>query len=78
MLLSRDRLGQKPLFFTINNNSFSFSSNLNSLAKLTKQHTIYEDSIYDYLKYGKTISPKTIFQNIYELEPGQILKVNIL
>ena len=47
-----------------------------SLAKLTQQNTIEESSIYDYLQYGKTISPKTVFQNIYEVKPGQILKVN--
>ena len=76
LLLARDRVGQKPLFFTENNNSFSFSSNLISLAKLTQQNTIEESSIYDYLQYGKTISPKTVFQNIYEVKPGQILKVN--
>ncbi|MCH1613394.1 MAG: hypothetical protein L7S72_08865, partial [Flavobacteriales bacterium] len=33
ILLSRDRLGQKPLYYAINDNTFSFSSNLKSLAE---------------------------------------------
>ena len=77
LLLCRDRVGQKPLFFSKHNNSFSFSSNLISLSKLTYQKSINETSIYRYLQFGKTLSPDTIFENIYEIKPGQTLSVKL-
>jgi asparagine synthase (glutamine-hydrolysing) len=75
--LCRDRLGQKPLYFTQNNNTLSFSSNLLSLSHFSNENVIYEESIYSYLNYGKTIGKTTIFQNINEVMPGEIVKINI-
>jgi len=67
MILCRDRVGQKPLFYTSENNTFSFSSDLISLSKLSNQTELEESSIYEYLQYGKTFASKTIYKNILEL-----------
>jgi asparagine synthase (glutamine-hydrolysing) len=76
MILCRDRVGQKPLFYTSENNTFSFSSDLTSLSKLSNQTELEESSIYEYLQYGKTFASKTIYENILELEPGCMMKVD--
>ena len=41
--LCRDRLGQKPLYFTQNNNTLSFSSNLLSLSQYSNENVINEE-----------------------------------
>ena len=75
IILSRDRLGQKPLFYYIDNKTLIFGSNLNSLQELTKPK-IDENQINKYIQLGVVTSPETIFRNIKKVEPGQLIKFN--
>ena len=75
--LIRDRLGQKPLFYFIDNNNFSFSSNLKSLININNKFDLDEDSINEYLNLGVVTSPNTIFKNHHKVEPGQIIEIEI-
>lgn len=75
--LCRDRLGQKPLYYTINNSSVSFSSNLESLSKITGHNYINPSAVNDYLNYGKATGDKTIFNNLYQVNPGEIIEINL-
>ena len=72
--LIRDRLGQKPLFYSSLLDSFSFSSNLKSLIALNKDKSIDETSLFTYLDLGVVPSPKTIIKNLYKVKPGEIVK----
>lgn len=72
--LIRDRLGQKPLFYSSLLDSFSFSSNLKSLIALNKDKSIDESSLFTYLDLGVVPSPKTIIKNLYKVKPGEIVK----
>ena len=72
--LIRDRLGQKPLFYSSLLDSFSFSSNLKSLIALNKDKSIDETSLFTYLDLGVVPSPKTIIKNLYKVRPGEIVK----
>ena len=71
--LIRDRLGQKPLFYTYTDEYLEFSSNLESLQKIEKTAPVDEEQIFNYLQKGVISSPKTIFKNIYKVEPAQVL-----
>ena len=73
----RDRLGQKPLFYFNNEETLAFSSNLISLSKLTNQKKIKDAEIHNFIKDGVIVSPNTIFENIFKLEPGKILKFKL-
>ncbi len=75
--LIRDRLGQKPLFYYIDNSNLSFSSNLKSLIKLNNKFDLDDDSINEFLNLGVVTSPNTIFKNHYKVEPGQIIEIDI-
>ena len=75
LTLARDRLGQKPLFYKISKNNITFSSNLKSIA--TSDDTTKNSSIEDYINYGVVPSPNTIFNNIYKLEPSQIITFDL-
>ena len=73
ILLIRDRLAQKPLFYHYDKEGLTFSSNLKSIQKL-KLSSIDEESLNQYLLFGVVPTPKTIFKDIYKLNPGEIIK----
>ncbi len=72
LFLARDRLGIKPLFYAeLNNGQFIFSSELKAL----KEHPLLPKeleptAIEEYFGFGYIPDPKTIYKNVYKLEPG--------
>jgi asparagine synthase (glutamine-hydrolysing) len=74
IFLIRDRLGQKPLFYSIDDENLYFGSNLKSIKKLSNNDTVDLDQINNYLNLGVVPSPKTIYQNIYKVKPAQVLE----
>ncbi len=81
LLLARDRLGKKPLYWTIQNDTLWFASELKSFinAEIIKKE-IDNESVYQYFKLDYIPTPKTIFRNVYKLEPATYIsyKNNIL
>jgi len=77
LYLIRDRLGQKPLYFTYNDQRINFGSSLLSLLPLEKNYSLDINQIYNYLNYGKIISPYTLFKNLYKVEPAQVLAFDL-
>ncbi len=83
LVLSRDRYGQKPLYWTLINNTLIFASELKSILchPLAKKE-LDALSIYQYFSFDYVPQPKTIFKNINKLENGSFLvfennKVNL-
>jgi len=76
LFLVRDRLGQKPLFYSFKNNNLLFSSNLKSLANMHTDISVDENSVDEYISYGYISSPKTIFKDIYKVKPGEIIEID--
>ena len=74
IFLIRDRLGQKPLFYSINDENLYFGSNLKSIKKLSNNDTVDLDQVNNYLNLGVVPSPKTIYKNIYKVKPAEILE----
>ena len=72
LILTRDRLGQKPLYYKLIDGSLYFGSNLKSIYN-KKHDEVRNSSLEDYLNYGVIPSPNTVFKNIYKLEPAQII-----
>ncbi len=71
LLLARDRLGKKPLYWTIQNDTLWFASELKSFinAEIINKE-IDNESIYQYFKLDYIPTPKTIFKNVWKLEPA--------
>ncbi|MGR3218745.1 MAG: asparagine synthase (glutamine-hydrolyzing), partial [Candidatus Anammoxibacter sp.] len=77
LFLFRDRLGIKPLFYTVNSDCFLFSSDLSSLrSACPKNKEIEFNSFLRYLGLSYTSYPETIFKDIFKLEPGHFLKIS--
>ena len=76
--LIRDRLGQKPLYYYLDNEHIHFGSSLLSLLKIIKEYKIDENQLHSYLDYGVISSPFTLFKNVYKLMPSEILTVDLI
>jgi asparagine synthase (glutamine-hydrolysing) len=74
LLLIRDRMGVKPLFYTMAKSHLIFGSEIKAiLAHPDYQRDINYEAIYHYLTFKNVPSPLTAFKEIYSLLPGEIL-----
>jgi len=77
LFLARDRLGKKPLYYYPCANGIVFGSELKCLMEVPElPRVIRPDSVYDFFTYQYIPDPKTIFEDIFKLEPGYTLTVN--
>ncbi|MBX2857600.1 MAG: asparagine synthase (glutamine-hydrolyzing) [Cellvibrionaceae bacterium] len=76
LLLYRDRIGKKPLYYYSKNGYFVFASEIKSLLSLPHlEKNIRADAVYDFFTYQYIPDPKTIFEDVFKLEPGHYLSV---
>ena len=73
IILSRDRVGQKPLYYYYDKKNLCFSSNLKSLLMTKGKYEIDSNMVHQYLNLGAIKAPNTIFKNIYKVEPAQTI-----
>jgi asparagine synthase (glutamine-hydrolysing) len=74
LLLIRDRMGVKPLFYTIVNGNLIFGSEIKAiLVHPAYRRDINYEAIYHYFTFKHVPAPLTAFQGIYSLLPGQLL-----
>ena len=74
ILLSRDRMGEKPLYYGTVRGQFVWASDINSITAIEGfDNPINRSIIPIYLRYGYIPAPYTIYENIYKLTPGTIL-----
>lgn len=74
LFIARDRIGIKPLYYTIIGDQLVFASEIKPLLTypgFTKKLRI--DSVYKYLHLRCVPAPFTMFEGIYKLEPGHFL-----
>ena len=74
LFLARDRCGEKPLFFHIDDVCFSFASELKGLIPLLKSSPKLDPSIVDmYLHYQYVPEPFTLLEGIQKLPAAHYL-----
>jgi len=74
LLVTRDRFGIKPLFYSIIKKGLVFSSEINALKVVPGINLdINEQSIYDFAALSYIPAPSTFYKNIFSLEPGTSL-----
>lgn len=77
LVLARDRIGIKPLYYTLNGGIFSFSSEIRSLLTLPWiRAELDEEALYHFLTFNKTYPPQTMFAGIYKFHPGYRMVVD--
>lgn len=77
LFLARDRVGIRPLYYTILNNTVIFGSEIKSIfsnKNVSRQiDPIAMDQIFT---FWTTLTPRTVFKDIYELPPGHYMKTS--
>ncbi len=75
--LSRDYVGQKPLYYKLENNYFLFSSELKGLFQdKNTNKKISLENLKKYYAFSFVPAPNTVFENIYQLCPGETIKIS--
>lgn len=74
LLIARDRLGIKPLFYYEDKEKFIFASEIKSiLAYDNVYRSIDNQALFDFLTFNYIPTPKTIYSQIKKLNPGHYL-----
>ncbi|NJL58837.1 MAG: asparagine synthase (glutamine-hydrolyzing) [Desulfobacteraceae bacterium] len=77
LLLIRDRLGIKPLYYFIKNDIFGYASDPRALMTFPDIcHSLDNDALSLYLYYGYVPAPWTIYKDIKKLRPGHLCMVS--
>ncbi len=72
LLLARDRIGIKPLYYRVSADGIAFASELKALLVLGTP-PIERSAVRDFLFHGYVPAPKTIYQGIAKLPAGHVL-----
>ncbi|OGU17398.1 MAG: asparagine synthase (glutamine-hydrolyzing) [Ignavibacteria bacterium GWB2_35_12] len=76
LFIARDRIGIKPLYYTISNGRFIFASEIKSILQHPSiKSELNLEELPNYLNYGMTGS-ESLFKNIKKLPPAHCLTVN--
>lgn len=76
LFLARDRMGIKPLYYTVHDGRLTFSSEIRPLLHLSDMpRHINTSAIGAYMALGFITSPHTMFEGVYKLPPAHSLRV---
>lgn len=77
LVLARDRVGIKPLYYTQADGNFLFGSEIKALLKHPRvSRELDHQSLDHYLTFLIPPAPNTLFRNIFKLEPGHRMIVD--
>ncbi len=73
LVLARDRLGQKPLYYAVHKDRLLFGSELKCLAQVPGVlETIDPAAVDEFLTYQYVPHPNTIWKGVHKLPPGHV------
>jgi asparagine synthase (glutamine-hydrolysing) len=74
--LVRDRIGIKPLYYSIHHDRLTFASEIKALLEDSRQHrAVDETALFHYLSFLTTPGTQTLFDGVRKLAPGTWLRV---
>jgi asparagine synthase (glutamine-hydrolysing) len=74
--LVRDRIGIKPLYYSVHHQRLVFASEIKALLQDPGQvREVNEEGLYHYLSFATTPAPHTLFAGIRKLSGGTMLRV---
>jgi asparagine synthase (glutamine-hydrolysing) len=77
LLLARDRLGKKPLYYAEHQGRFAFASEVSALMKgLLPPSEVDVERIGEYLTFGFATGPNTLLRGVYRLLPGAVMTID--
>ncbi|WP_132052166.1 asparagine synthase (glutamine-hydrolyzing) [Pseudocnuella soli] len=80
LFAARDRLAEKPFFFTHTGNELFFASEMKALWQMGLERQVNKGMLYNYLTLGYTTNPydaqETFYQNIFKLPAASCLMLD--
>ncbi len=76
IILIRDRVGEKPLYWCCYNGSYLFASEIKSILEVTGSLEYSNDAINAYLTYNYVPPPITMFSGVEHVLPGHRLIIS--
>jgi asparagine synthase (glutamine-hydrolysing) len=77
LLLARDRLGKKPLFYAMFDRTLHFGSEIKALTRSPAWNgEIDHGTFEEYLSLGYILAPRTVYRHVRKLEPGHWLRLS--
>ncbi len=74
LILARDRIGIKPIYYWIKNGGLAFASEIKSIITLPGfSVAVDEGALAEYTGIGYAVAPKTIFEGVHKLPPASAL-----
>ncbi|WP_094226522.1 asparagine synthase (glutamine-hydrolyzing) [Methanolobus psychrotolerans] len=74
LLLARDRLGIKPLYYSLTGNKLLFASEIKALLQCEDiRPSVNVAALHDYLTFRHNLADETMFQGVHKLMPGHTL-----
>src|SRR6202000_2863568 len=75
--LIRDRIGIKPLYYSVHHGRITFASEIKALLKDPEQpRNVNEEGLFNYLSFLTTPAPQTLFAGIKKLNNGTWMRVD--
>ena len=80
LVLARDPMGVKPLYYSIQNGTVFFSSEIKALLETGVARTLDREAFSQYMRIADAIGPNTMFEEVKKLPPAHyaIVKAGIV
>lgn len=77
--LARDRLGIKPLYYTVYKDELLFASEIKALfgAIDSDEWTINTQAFSEYMTYQTSLGENTLFSNVFQVPPGHTVSFDV-
>jgi asparagine synthase (glutamine-hydrolysing) len=73
LILARDRMGIKPLHYTIQNDVLLFASEIKAILQAPIRREVNLESLYEILNLGYIPGKETLIDGVYKLPPSSLL-----
>lgn len=78
IILTRDALGKKNLFYHISANQLIFSSEIHPILRLSNRNLTFNDeAVNQFLAIGYVLQPLTLYTDVFQVEAGQVAEYNL-
>lgn len=78
LYLCRDRMGIKPLYYSLNANGLFFSSEIESLVAFCEvDKSLNQEALEQFMYFGYPVAPNTMYENVLELRAGYMLEYDL-
>ena len=78
LVLARDRLGVRPMFYATQTDHFGFASELGALLPLPwVSRDLDRTRLSEYLSFQVVHAPRTLLRDVHQVEPGGLVEVDV-